>query len=60
MKLSEIKSKLKELDTIAFELLDGTLIAPHFHVTEVGKVSKQFIYCGGIIKHEDVAHFQLW
>lgn len=60
MKLSEIKSKLKELDTIAFELPDGTLVAPHFHVTEVGKVSKHFIDCGGIIRHEEVANVQLW
>lgn len=60
MKLSEIKSKLKALDTIAFQLPDGTLVPNHFHVTEVGKISKHFIDCGGTVRTENVANFQLW
>ncbi|MBU2928658.1 DUF6428 family protein [Winogradskyella psychrotolerans] len=60
MKLSEIKSKLKTLDTIAFQLPNGTLVPNHFHVTEVGKVSKHFIDCGGTVRTENVANFQLW
>ncbi len=60
MKLSEIKKTLKNLETIAFELPDGTLVPRHFHVTEVGKVSKHFIDCGGTVRKEEVANFQLW
>lgn len=60
MKLSEIKKHLGELDQIAFELPDGTLVPRHFHVTEVGKVSKKFIDCGGTLRDEEVVNFQLW
>ncbi|WP_299126341.1 DUF6428 family protein [uncultured Winogradskyella sp.] len=60
MKLSEIKTKLNQLKTIAFQLPNGTLVPNHFHVTEVGKISKHFIDCGGTIRQEEVANFQLW
>ncbi len=60
MKLSEIKSHLKSLDTIAFQLPDGTLVPNHFHVTEVGQVTKNFIDCGGTLRKEEVINFQLW
>lgn len=60
MKLSEIKQKLTKLDTIAFQLPDGSLVPNHFHVTEVGKVTKHFIDCGGTVRHEEVVNFQLW
>ena len=48
MKLSEVKSALTKLDTIAFQLPNGELVPTHFHVTEVGKISKHFIDCGGM------------
>lgn len=60
MTLLEFKSKLNELNTITFQLPDGNLVPRHFHVTEVGKVSKHFIDCGGVIRQEKVANFQLW
>ena len=60
MKLSEVKSALKSLETIGFLLPDGSLVPSHFHVTEVGKVSKHFIDCGGTVRQEDVVNFQLW
>ena len=60
MKLSEIKNKLKTIDTITFQLPNGDLVPSHFHVTEVGKVTKNFIDCGGTIRHEEVVNFQLW
>jgi len=60
MKLSEVKSALKSLETIGFQLPDGSLVPSHFHVTEVGKVSKHFIDCGGTVRQEDVVNFQLW
>lgn len=60
MKLSEIKNHLQQLETIAFELPNGKLVPAHFHVTEVGKVTKHFIDCGGTERKESVVNFQLW
>ncbi len=60
MKLSQIKNELKSLSTIAFQLPNGELVPNHFHVTEVGKVTKHFIDCGGTVRNEEVANFQLW
>lgn len=60
MKLSEIKAHLSSLKTIAFELPNGSMVPSHFHVTEVGKVSKHFIDCGGTVRNEERVNFQLW
>ncbi len=60
MKLSEIKKHLNKLDKIAFQLPNGNLVPSHFHVTEVGKISKHFIDCGGTVRNEEVVNFQLW
>ena len=60
MKLSEIKNHLASLETIAFQLPNGDLVPNHFHVTEVGKITKNFIDCGGTIRNEEVVNFQLW
>tara|TARA_R110000764_G_scaffold219818_1_gene307710 strand:+ start:133308 stop:133772 length:465 start_codon:yes stop_codon:yes gene_type:complete len=60
MKLEEVKSALENLDTIAFQLPNGDLVPNHFHVTEVGKITKHFIDCGGTVRNEEVVNFQLW
>ena len=60
MKLSEIKKHLNNLETIAFQLPNGELVPRHFHVTEVGKITKHFIDCGGTVRHDEVVNFQLW
>ncbi len=60
MKLSEIKNQLRKLETIAFQLPSGQLVPNHFHVTEVGKITKRFIDCGGTVRNEEVANFQFW
>lgn len=60
MKLSAVKSALKNLETITFQLPNGDLVPNHFHVTEVGKVTKHFIDCGGTVRNEEVVNFQLW
>ncbi len=60
MKLSEIKKHLASLKTIAFQLPSGALVPNHFHVTEVGRVTKNFIDCGGTVRNEEVVNFQLW
>lgn len=60
MKLSEVKLALKNLETIAFQLPNGELVPNHFHVTEIGKITKHFIDCGGTVRNEEVVNFQLW
>lgn len=60
MKISEVKEVLAKLDAVNFKLPDGTILPSHFHVTEVGKVTKHFIDCGGTERKETVANFQLW
>lgn len=60
MKLSEVKDYLNKLETIAFKLPNGELVPSHFHVTEVGKITKHFIDCGGTVRNEEVVNFQLW
>ncbi len=60
MKLSELKTNLKPLQQIAFELPNGSLVPSHFHVTEVGQIDKKFIDCGGTLRNESVISLQLW
>jgi hypothetical protein len=60
MKLSEIKKHLNTAEAVNFVLEDGTKVPEHFHVTEVGIVTKRFIDCGGTVRNEKVANFQLW
>ena len=60
MKLSEIKKHLETATAVNFQLPNGTYVPEHFHVTEVGIVDKHFIDCGGTVRREKVANFQLW
>ena len=60
MRLSEIKTILSTVETVNFELENGTQVPEHFHVTEVGMVTKHFIDCGGKERIEKTANFQLW
>ncbi len=60
MTLQQIKEILKTSKTIAFQLPEGSLVPAHFHVTEVGRVSKDFIDCGGKRRQEEKVSFQLW
>jgi hypothetical protein len=60
MKLSEVKKALSGLQAVNFKLPDGTSVPEHFHVTEVGLVTKHFIDCGGVERKETVVNFQLW
>ena len=60
MKLSEIKQILPALSNVAFTLPDGSFVPSHFHVTEIGLVTKNFIDCGGKLRNETTVNFQLW
>lgn len=60
MKLSEVKTLLETVQGVSFKLPNGTFVPVHFHITEVGMVTKHFIDCGGTVRKEKVANFQLW
>ncbi|MDX2174299.1 MAG: DUF6428 family protein [Bacteroidota bacterium] len=60
MKLSEFKNQLTSVNEVNFELPNGTLVPQHFHVTEVGQITKNFIDCGGTVRNEKTVSFQLW
>ena len=60
MKLSDVKQILPTLENVVFQLENGAFVPEHFHVTEVGMITKKFIDCGGVIRTEKVVNFQLW
>lgn len=60
MKLSDFKKRLENQTMISFKLPSGDYVPSHFHVTEVGGVSKSFIDCGGTVRTENRVNFQLW
>ncbi|MGB3799834.1 MAG: DUF6428 family protein [Lewinella sp.] len=60
MRLSELKTYLSAIDRFTISLPDGSEVPGHFHVTEVGEVTKNFIDCGGTVRRERVASLQLW
>lgn len=60
MKLSEVKDTLLTVETVNFILPNGNKVPAHFHVTEVGVITKNFIDCGGVVRNEKVVNFQLW
>lgn len=60
MKISDLKQKIAALEAINFKLPNGEYLPSHFHVTEVGLVTKHFIDCGGVERKETAANFQLW
>ncbi|MEY5027115.1 MAG: hypothetical protein RLZZ244_2643 [Verrucomicrobiota bacterium] len=41
-------------------LPDGSLVPAHFHITELGHVTKRFIDCGGTRRHSETCLLQTW
>lgn len=60
MRLSELESVLKELQSITILKSDGGFVPQHFHVTEIGLIDKKYIDCGGTVREERKIGFQLW
>ena len=62
MKLSELKKVLGENGDkeIRFVLPIGSKIPPHAHVTEVARIEKRFVDCGGTFRTESVCRLQVW
>ncbi|MFN8260565.1 MAG: DUF6428 family protein [Chitinophagales bacterium] len=60
MKLSDLKKQLKNVTELHFRLPNGVAIPAHFHLTEIGLMTKHFVDCGVSIHHEKWATLQLW
>ena len=60
MLLSQLRHQLTEMQTVAFRLPDGNMVPAHFHVTELGVQTKNFMECGGTIRSESRTILQLW
>lgn len=60
MNIKDFKNTLSSLKQLAFVLPNGNHVAPHFHLTEVGIINKNYVDCGGTIRKESNANFQLW
>jgi hypothetical protein len=46
--------------TLRIVLPNGEAIAPHFHITEVGHVTKNFMDCGGTLRKTESCLLQTW
>ena len=60
MTLQEMKIALRSTNVLRFQLPNGQFVPEHFHVTEVGKITRHFIDCGGTERKEQKVNFQLW
>jgi hypothetical protein len=60
MKLSTFKQYVSEMSSINFVQSNGTIVPPHFHITEVGLITRHFIDCGGDVHTHSVANLQIW
>lgn len=60
MTLSQLKSHLAGMESLDFQLPDGTSVPAHIHVTEIGEVTRRFIDCGGKLRETKAINFQLW
>lgn len=62
MKLSELKRILVEHPAarLRFLLPNGEFTPAHAHVTEVARVDKRFIDCGGTLRTEALCRLQTW
>ena len=62
MNLNEFKTLLKSHTNKAFrlQLPSGSPVPVSFHITEVGRVRKTFIDCGGTLRESDTCQLQVW
>ena len=62
MKLSELKKALAENShrNLRFVLPTGSKIPPHAHVTEVARIDKKYVDCGGTLRTETACRLQAW
>lgn len=62
MKLIELKQILAQYPSalVRFQLPNGDFAPTHSHVTEVARIDKRFIDCGGTLRTESICRLQTW
>jgi len=62
MKLNELKTALSQHPeaTLRFVLPNGESVPAHAHVTEVARIEKRFIDCGGTLRNDLMCRLQTW
>lgn len=60
MTINEFKTQLENSQEVNFILPNGYFVPKHFHITEVGVTTKDFIDCGGTVRSDRKVNFQLW
>ena len=62
MKLSNFRRALARDPNAALHVMlpDGDFVPGHFHVTEIGRVHKQFVDCGGTQRETSACTVQVW
>ncbi|MCA6440323.1 MAG: hypothetical protein IM581_10355 [Chitinophagaceae bacterium] len=60
MTLSEFKKHLSVVKELNFLQPNGEFVPLHFHITEVGLITKNFLDCGGDVHTDKLANLQIW
>ena len=62
MKLNDLKATLAKHpeSTLRFILPNGNSVPAHAHVTEVARIEKRFIDCGGTLRDDLMCRLQTW
>jgi hypothetical protein len=62
VRLSLLKAALGTAPQLPLTVVwtDGEAIEPHFHVTEVGRVQRDFVDCGGTVRRTVSCLLQTW
>lgn len=59
MNLTTLQNNLQNLPNVRFLLPNRQFVPQHFHITEVGEITKKYIDCGGTIRTESRISLQL-
>ena len=62
MRVIELKKELKKYPdaNVRFRLPDGQWLPAHAHVTEVARIDKRFLDCGGTLRNDSLCRLQTW
>jgi hypothetical protein len=62
VKLHELKTVLAQHPSaqVRFQLPKGDFVPAHAHVTEVARIDKRFVDCGGTLRMETLCRLQTW
>lgn len=62
MKVNELKNELNNAPqaNVRFILPNGESVPVHAHVTEVARIDKRFIDCGGTFRNDSLCRLQTW